>query len=71
VYKFTSAAAVASGHRTCTLYSQFNLPSAVTMDVNLTASVNINAPEVCSPCSLSFSPSVNLVLDEFGHENLG
>jgi hypothetical protein len=48
VYKFTSPAAVASGHRTCTLYSQFNLPSAVTIDVNLTASVDVNAAEVCA-----------------------
>jgi hypothetical protein len=39
---------VQSGHRTCTLYSQFNLPSAVTLDFNLnsTLNANINAAEI-------------------------
>lgn len=37
-----------SGHRTCTLYSQFNLPSAVTIDYNLQSGLNqnINAAEI-------------------------
>jgi len=48
VYKFSTPASVQSGHRTCTLYSQFNLPAAVTIDYNLTSplNMNINAAEI-------------------------
>jgi hypothetical protein len=48
VYKFSTPASVQSGHRTCTLYSQFNLPSAVVIDYNLnsTLAMNINAAEI-------------------------
>lgn len=48
VYKFSTPASVLSGHRTCTLYSQFNLPADVDIeiDLNSTLSVNINAPEI-------------------------
>jgi len=48
VYKFSTPASVQSGHRTCTLYSQFNLPSDVTIEIDLTSSknVNINAAEI-------------------------
>jgi hypothetical protein len=48
VYKFSTPESVASGHRTCTLYSQFNLPSAVTIDYNLqsTLNENINGAEI-------------------------
>jgi len=42
VYKFSTPASVQSGHRTCTLYSQFNLPAAVTIDYNLTSPLNMN-----------------------------
>ena len=43
VYKFSTIASVQSGHRTCTLYSNFNLPPNVTIeyDVNSTNNVNI------------------------------
>lgn len=48
VYKFSTPASVQSGHRTCTLYSQFNLPAAVDLafDLNNTLNHNINAPEI-------------------------
>ena len=48
VYKFSTPASVQSGHRTCTLYSQFNLPSAVAIEIDLknAANKNINAAEI-------------------------
>ncbi|MCJ1436517.1 hypothetical protein MMC27_005896 [Xylographa pallens] len=48
VYKFSTPAAVAAGHRTCTLYSQFNLPSGVQIAIalNSTSNANINAAEI-------------------------
>jgi hypothetical protein len=48
VYKFSTPASVQSGHRTCTLYSQFNLPAAVTLkfDLNSTNNQNINGAEI-------------------------
>lgn len=48
VYKFSTPASVQSGHRTCTLYSQFNLPADVTLafDLNNGANKNINAAEI-------------------------
>jgi hypothetical protein len=48
VYKFSTPASVQSGHRTCTLYSQFNLPSAVAIEINLNSTLNnnINAAEI-------------------------
>jgi hypothetical protein len=48
VWKFRTAASVKSGHRTCTLYSDFNLPSAVTIafDLNSPQKQNINAAEI-------------------------
>lgn len=35
VWKFPDAKAVKKGYRTCTLYSNFNLPSNVTVKVNV------------------------------------
>lgn len=48
VYKFSTSASVKSGHRTCTLYSDFNLPAQVTLQMNLasTNNMNINAAEI-------------------------
>ena len=48
VYKFSAPASVQSVHRTCTLYSQFNLPFAVTVlyDLSSTNNVSINAAEI-------------------------
>jgi hypothetical protein len=48
VYKFSTPASVQSGHRTCTLYSQFNLPADVTLEFDLNSgnNVNINAAEI-------------------------
>ncbi|KAE9377329.1 hypothetical protein N431DRAFT_555545 [Stipitochalara longipes BDJ] len=48
VYKFSTADAVMSGHRTCTLYSQFNLPSEVVIEIDVTNpnNSNINAQEL-------------------------
>jgi hypothetical protein len=51
VYKFSTPASVASGHRTCTLYSQFNLPADVSIEIDLTTTNstlnnNINAAEL-------------------------
>jgi hypothetical protein len=48
VYKFSTPASVLAGHRTCTLYSQFNLPADVVLDFNLnsTLNVNVNAAEI-------------------------
>jgi hypothetical protein len=39
---------VQSGHRTCTLYSQFNLPSQVTIEIDLNNAnnKNINGAEI-------------------------
>jgi len=50
VYKFSTAASVASGYRTCTLYSDFNFPAAVTLEFDLTSAndMNINAAEIIS-----------------------
>jgi hypothetical protein len=42
VWKFSNADSVKSGHRTCTLYSQFNLPSAVTIEIDLNSNLNKN-----------------------------
>ena len=48
VWKFSTPASVQNGHRTCTLYSQFNLPTDVAIEiaVNSTLNKNINAPEL-------------------------
>ncbi len=48
VWKFSTPASVQQGHRTCTLYSQFNLPSAVAIEINTNSTLNknINAPEL-------------------------
>lgn len=48
VWKFSTPQSVQSGHRTCTLYSQFNLPSGVTIDYNTNSTLNsnINAAEL-------------------------
>lgn len=48
VWKFSTADSVQAGHRTCTLYSQFNLPTDVTIDINLNSTLNqnINAAEL-------------------------
>jgi len=48
VWKFSTPASVKSGHRTCTLYSQFNLPSDVTLqfDLDNANNANINAAEI-------------------------
>jgi len=42
VWKFSTPDSVKSGYRTCTLYSQFNLPSAVTIDINTDSPLNQN-----------------------------
>jgi hypothetical protein len=42
VYKFSTPASVKSGHRTCTLYSDFNLPTGVTLDFKLNSMLNKN-----------------------------
>jgi hypothetical protein len=42
VWKFSTAASVILGHRTCTLYSNFNYPSNVTVDIDLTSPRNKN-----------------------------
>jgi hypothetical protein len=48
VWKFSTPASVQQGHRTCTLYSQFNLPSAVAIEINTNSTLNknINAPKL-------------------------
>lgn len=48
VYKFSTPESVQSGYRTCTLYSDFNLPPKVTLEFNLGSSnnANINAAEI-------------------------
>lgn len=48
VYKFSTPESVKSGHRTCTLYSDFNLPAKVTLQFNLASKNNmhINAAEI-------------------------
>jgi len=50
VYKFSTGDAVLSGHRTCTLYSQFNLPANVTIEIDVTNenNTNINGDELVS-----------------------
>jgi hypothetical protein len=42
VYKFTSADSVRSGYRTCTLYSDFNLPADVTVELDLNSPKDVN-----------------------------
>lgn len=48
VWKFSTSESVKRGHRTCTLYSDFNLPAAVTIQFDLASSnnSNINAAEI-------------------------
>jgi hypothetical protein len=48
VWKFSTPASVQEGHRTCTLYSQFNLPSGVAIEINTNSTLNknINAPQL-------------------------
>jgi hypothetical protein len=48
VYKFSTPDSVKCGHRTCTLYSQFNLPQGVTVefDLNSPNNTNINGAEI-------------------------
>lgn len=46
VWKFSTADSVAAGHRTCTLYSQFNLPTDVVIAVDIPNSMNINGDEL-------------------------
>ena len=48
VWKFSSPESAASGHRTCTLYSDFNLPPGVTIefDLNSPNNKNIGADEI-------------------------
>jgi hypothetical protein len=46
VYKFSTPASVKKGHRTCTLYSNFNLPSnvAIAYDVNHSTNIQLLQP---------------------------
>lgn len=48
VWKFSTPASIQSGHRTCTLYSQFNLPADVNIEIDLDSGLNknINAQEI-------------------------
>lgn len=48
VWKFSTKHSVKTGHRTCTLYSDFNLPANVTVEFNLASSNNshINAGKI-------------------------
>ncbi|KAB8265396.1 hypothetical protein BDV32DRAFT_144686 [Aspergillus pseudonomiae] len=41
VWKFSTPESVKSGHRTCTLYSNFNLPPKTNLDFNVDKSTNI------------------------------
>ncbi|KKK13489.1 hypothetical protein ARAM_003890 [Aspergillus rambellii] len=41
VWKFSTPESVQSGHRTCTLYSDFNLPADVTLAFDVNGSMNI------------------------------
>jgi hypothetical protein len=42
VYKFSTPQSVQDGHRTCTLYSQFNLPTGVSIKVDTANSAGFN-----------------------------
>jgi hypothetical protein len=48
VWKFSNPESVKKGHRTCTLYSDFNLPAGVTIqfDLNSPNNRNINGQEI-------------------------
>lgn len=50
VWMFSTADAVDSGHRTCTLYSDFNLPGSVAIQYDLESpnNMNINAAQIIS-----------------------
>ena len=50
VWMFSTADAVDSGHRTCTLYSDFNLPGSVAIQFDLESdnNMNINAAQITS-----------------------
>ncbi|KAK3166757.1 hypothetical protein OEA41_009882 [Lepraria neglecta] len=70
VYKFSTAASVAEGHRTCTLYSQFNLPSGVEIEIDVDSgkNKNINAKELVA---LGNNPQAgSLVPEAFKDKNL-
>ena len=65
VYKFTTPQSVQDGHRTCTLYSQFNLPTDVTIEVATGQSTNVqllqpgNNPQTGAPVPQAFK-DINL-----------
>ncbi|KIV99815.1 uncharacterized protein PV09_08619 [Verruconis gallopava] len=65
VWKFSTPQSVQSGHRTCTLYSQFNLPTDVTLEINTAQSVGFdllqpgNNPQTGAPVPQAFK-DVNL-----------
>lgn len=42
VYKFSTPQSVKSGHRTCTIYSDFNLPAKVAVELNLASKNNMH-----------------------------
>jgi hypothetical protein len=42
VYKFSTSASVLSGHRTCTLYSNFNLPKIVSIFIDISSDLTQN-----------------------------
>ncbi|KAK9235194.1 hypothetical protein V1525DRAFT_410673 [Lipomyces kononenkoae] len=48
VWKFSTPQSVQSGHRTCTLYSNFNLPAGVVVEfaLNSSSNMNINADQI-------------------------
>lgn len=70
VYKFSTPASIMSGHRTCTLYSQFNLPTNVTIEVDVNTSVDIqllqpgNNPQMGAPVPQTFKDLNNTIPDD-------
>ncbi len=41
VYKFSTNDSIKNGHRTCTLYSQFNLPADVAIEIDVNSNLNM------------------------------
>ncbi|PVH92671.1 hypothetical protein DM02DRAFT_543138, partial [Periconia macrospinosa] len=69
VWKFSTPQSIQQGHRTCTLYSQFNLPTDVTIAVDVQKSKNVqllqagNNPQAGAPVPQTFKDVNNTIPD--------
>jgi len=70
VYKFSTPDSITIGHRTCTLYSDFNLPSNVIVNVDVADSTDVlpigtgNNPHNGGPVPQAFKDAAGTVPDD-------